>query len=580
MEGSERRARVLTTALAICAGVLLATSAAAPAATVKDAIRVGPLVGPADTHVAIIGSQDRLVGRSFKVVRGKQVVARGKLKKAKGSPSPWKRGARADLSGVDEPGTYRVLVGRLRSRPFTVAPGAASALIARLESIFRANADGAEPNSIFGPSHLNDGAAPIVGGPTNGATIDVAGGWRDAGDAIKFTNTIAMSSVILDYTATLDPVNAATLRELSNIGVRYLVKAHPAASPTFIAQVSGTTDHTGGFRDHAVDDASADPAFSHRAAYGDAGSGNLGAGAAALASAAIRTGPATPGGAALVGLAKEWYDRGKAVSAPGPALEGFAQPGGDGFSDWQGFMALAAAQLFRAGAGDANGEPYLSDAVTFLNASPVEGGFSPYFAVGGLAAADLCGGLAAPVVPRADVREAACAKLAAAADAAAFRSRMTAFGSPGGFYFGWASDNGGGGALLAAAERAGVFAGGRVMASAARDYLLGLNPWGASFLVGAAKREAHEPHHAAFVKGDPSVIANGFVVGGPAIASQFADFGLKPARKGPYAKFNPTYKGQYNEKVVYEDKREDFITSEVGIAYSASSMLLAAMLAG
>ena len=580
MAGSERRWRRVGAALAVCAAALAIAPAAATAAGVKDAIRVGPLVAPSDTHVAIVGSQERMVGRSFKVVRGKQVVARGKLKKAKGSPSPWKRGARADLSAVDEPGTYRVAVGKLRSKPFTVAPGAASALIARLESIFRANADGAEPNSIFGPAHLNDAAAPIVGGPTNGGTIDVSGGWRDAGDAIKFTNTIAISSVILDYAASLDPVNAADLGGLSNIGVRYLAKAHPAASQTFIAQVSGTSDHSGGFRDHAVDDASPDPAFSHRAAYGDAGSGNLGAGAAGLASAAVRFGPATPGGAALLGLAKEWYERGKAVSGPGPALEGFAQPGGEGFSDWQGFMALAAAQLFRAGAGDANGDPYLSDAVGFLNASPVEGGFSPYFAVGGLAAADLCGGLAAPVVPRADVRDAACAKLAEAAGAAAFRSRMTAFGSPGGFYFGWASDNGGGGALLAAAERAGVFPGGRAMASAARDYLLGLNPWGASFLVGPGKRDAHEPHHAAFLKGDPSQIADGFVVGGPAIASQFADFGLKPARKGPYVKFNPKYKGQYNETVVYEDRREDFITSEVGIAYSASSMLLAAMLAG
>ena len=574
-----RRAAVGGLALVLAA--VLLTPAAHGAKGPKDAIRLGPLAGPADAHFAIVGSRRNLTGKRYRVVAGGDVVARGKLKKAQGSPSPWRHGARADLSGVEAGGPFKVKVGALFSPQFRVDPSAASALVARLGSIFRVNADGAEPNPAFGPAHLNDAAAPIVGGPANGGTIDVAGGWRDAGDAIKFTYTIAMSSVILDYAAAMDPANAASLRALSDIGVRYLVKAHPAGSQTFIAQVSGASDHAGGFRDFAADDASPDPAFSHRKAYGDAGSGSLGAGAAALASAALREGPATVRGQQLLALAGEWYQRGKAVAGAGPVLEGFAQPGGESFSDWQGFMALAAALLHRAGAGDANGDPYLTDAIAFLNASPVEGGFSPYFTVGGLAAADLCGGLALPAVGRADARAAACAKLREAAEGAAFRARLNAFGSPGGFYFGWASDHGGSGALLAAADRAGQFAGGRAMAAAARDYLLGRNPWGTSFLVGPGRREAKDPHHAVFLKGTPATLGNGFVVGGPAILSQFADFGLTFEADGPYAKFNPTYRDDlYREKVVYEDRRPNFITSEVGLAYSASAMLLAAMLAG
>jgi endoglucanase len=264
-------------------------------------------------------------------------------------------------------------------------------------------------------------------------------------------------------------------------------------------------------------------------------------------------------------------------------LEGFAQPGGETFSDWQGFMALAAAQLFRAGAGNAQGNPYLSDAIGYLNAADVEGGFSPYFSVGGLAAADLCGGLDSEPVACSDVRSAACAKLSQAAAAAIFRARLNAFESPGGFYFGWASYHGGSGALLAAASRASAIVN-RVraydIALGARDFLLGRNPWGVSFLVGPGGREAKNPHHAVFLKGKPSKLGDGFVVGGPAIASQFGDFGLKPDADSALAKFNPTYHDAYYDgKVVYEDRRADFITSEVGIAYSASAMLLVASVA-
>ncbi len=560
--------------------MLVALAWASPAsAAPPDTIRVPGLSAPGNPRVAIVVSDERLAGERFQVLTGSgNVVGRGKLKRVGGSASPWRHAAKANVSTPSAPGSYRLRVGGLQSPKWTIADGAASSLIDRVTSIFFANADGGEFNPVFGPAHLNDAAAPIVGGPTNGGTINVSGGWRDAGDAIKFTVTIATSSLILDYAAALDPANAATLTALSDIGIRWLEKAHPGGSQTFIAQVGGESDHEGGFRDFAQDDSNPNPAFSRRNAYGDIGSGPAGAASAALALAAIREGLGTARGAQLLTLARQWYDRGKAVAGSGPALEGFPQPGGDGFSDWQGFMAMASALLFRAGAGNANGDPFLTDALGFLGAATPENGFSPYFSISGLAAAELAGGMVAPPVQRADVLDLAQSKLRDAVDGAAFRAGLTAFGTPGGFYFGWVSDHAGGGALLAAAQRAGIFGRGLAMANLARDYLLGLNPWGASFLVGSQKRDAHNPHHSIFLKGTPSDIGNGFVVGGPAIESQFADFGLKPAKRSPYVRFNPTYQDdQYNDTVVYEDRRADFITSEVGLAYSASAMLLFAL---
>jgi hypothetical protein len=560
------------TAAALALVVALFAFPAAAAAAPSAKIRVGDQSAPGDRKVAIVVSGDNRVGDRFRVTRvGGGTVLRGRLTGAGGSPSPWRHAARADLSAVDRPGAYKVRVGRLTSPTWRIGAGVSGAQIRRLLSIFAVNADGAEPNPVFGPAHLNDATAPIVGGPTDGQQIDVAGGWRDAGDAIKFTVTIAMASYLLDTTAQLDPADAARLGEVSDVGIRFLQKAHPVGSQTFISQVGDDSDHGGPtiFRDYADDDASADPAFSRRKAYGDSGSGNLGAAAAALASAALRAGPGTPAGAGLLQAAREWYARGVAVNGPGPALGGFDQPGGNDFSDWQGFMALAAAAMWRA----TGEEAFLDDAARFLPGARVGAGFSPYYSVGGLAAADLCGGLGRPAVSRDSLRRQACATLRSAVREGRSRAATNAFRSPGGFYFGWVQDHTGSAALEAAADRANAIGGGFLRAYEARDYLLGRNPWGASFVLGPGGREAHHPHHPVTIKGNPSRLGNGFVVGGPSRAQDFRDYGIRPSPNNPYARFNPSYSA-YGGKVIYEDRTLDFVTSEVGLAYSSSALLL------
>jgi hypothetical protein len=200
-----------------------------------------------------------------------------------------------------------------------------------------------------------------------------------------------------------------------------------------------------------------------------------------------------------------------------------------------------------------------------------------YGSVGGLAAADMCGGLGLPAVPRAAVRDLACQKLAAAAAGARDRAESNAFGSTGGFYFGWVDDHGGSAAIGAAAERAGVATGGMAQAFGAADYLFGRNPWGASFVVGTAPNEVHHPHHPVEIEPNPDEAGDGLVVGGLAQRSQFSDFGLTPDPNSPYAQFDPRYGGA---KIIYEDRKTDFITGECGLAYSAASLLMLAEIGG
>ena len=187
----------------------------------------------------------------------------------------------------------------------------------------------------------------------------------------------------------------------------------------------------------------------------------------------------------------------------------------------------------------------------------------------GFAAADLCGVLGAPASADASARTAGCRHLGAQARIAAARARRSAFSTPGVLTWGWTGENGGAGALAALAARAGRLSNGRAVATAARDHLLGRNPWQASFVAGFGPGAPRNLHHWAsvFGKGKPA----GAVVGGPApiaaIREQEADGGFRLRASA----FNAP-------GAAYEDNAGDYVTSEPAIDYAAGSILLLAAL--
>jgi endoglucanase len=532
----------------LLAALLTASAAAAP----PDSIRTGGPSAPADSKVVLVGASRSQAGNAFTVVdaKGKRVLT-GKLTKAKGSPQPWATAAQGDLSRLAKPGSYRIKVGKLTSRPWIVRSDARAAMIKRLLKMFAYERDGNEPNPLFGPAHLND--AIIADGPYAGQRFDLTGGWRDAGDQLKFVQTAGMSVVYLTIAARLAPEVAAQLNAEAGIGARWLRKMHQRPD-LFVVQVGDERDHGTGFRDPANDDALGGDGVGKRFAYPSTGSNTAGRAAAALAIASTTATPTDK--PILIGDARDWYDAGKAANTPTVVRGGFYQS--DDFAD---DMALGAIELWRA-----TGETrYLEDAKTYLGQAAVDGGLDS-FSVGPLAAAEMCGKLGAPAPPDAAARTLGCSKVAEAASASRDRLGTLAFGTPGSITFGSIQDTAGSG-VMALAEGG---ASGRRIAAGARDFITGRNQWGASFIVGRGANEARNPHHSAYLKGTPSVVLDGALEGGPATASNLAENGL-PKAGGKYARFN-------SPAAIYEDKREDFVTCEVGLGYSASAILLAATL--
>jgi hypothetical protein len=544
--------RAVAIALALAAPAL-----AAPAANgLPTKIRTGGPSSPSEPTVAIVASDKNLSGRHFNVSKNGRLRLRGTLHKAPGSPAPWRHAYFASFSSILQGGSFRIRAAGTKSRLWRVHRGGSGELIDLVLGFFRANSDGSELSPIHGPSHLND--ARIKGGPHDGEHADLTGGWMDAGDMIKFAQNTAFSTAALEAAARLDPADAAAIGAQANVGIRWLEKLHPFPN-VFVVQVGDERDHDLGFRDPADDDGSSKPGIGHRLAYhwksgvgGDIG----GKVATALALAADRT--VGTERAKLIADAEDWYAAGKAAQRATPAVGGDFYVG----TTWKDSMAAGAAALYRV-----TGDPsYLQDARRYLRQYGV-GETWGYYDMSPFAAADLCGALGAPPLGGDAAKKQGCGAFREAAEQVRSESRGTAFGATG--YISWGTTQtvaAGAAESLLAAEHAG-FRNGARLAAAGRDYLLGRNPWGASFISGAGPHSPRKIHSWASVFGDS--LPHGAVVGGPAPKRQIVNQHVGNPR-GPMAKFNAKYAS--------EDRRQVYDTSEPTIDSAASTVLLLATL--
>ncbi len=458
------------------------------------------------------------------------------------------------------PGAYRLAVGKLRSKPWKVTAAGSDGAIGAILGFFEANRDGNERSPIHAPSHLND-AIIHPSAPTHpDEHIDITGGWMDAGDMIHFTQTTAFATSLLEASARLDPENAAALEGEADVGVRWLLAAHPFAD-VFVAQVGDERDHDTGFRDPAKDDRSQLPGIATRFAYtfrpGQIGGDLGGKSAAALAMAFQRTGDP-----AELQAAREWYAAGALSAAPAPSLvkAGYPDYAANFYraTHWEDSMATGALELYRA----TGEQAYLDDFSRYIASrqSRADGTIGAVDSFAQLGAADACGALGLAALAPGEALDRSCELLRSDGEIVSDQAGSNAFGMPGFFNWGTTAQNGASGALAALSGSSD----GCAVAAGARDYMLGRNPFGRSFVVGYGPKAPRHPHHWASVFGKG--LPKGAVVGGPAPLSQVRGQGFHPS-----SPFDSRF-------ATYEDKRRDYVTSEPALDYAASSILLLAAL--
>lgn len=462
-----------------------------------------------------------------------------------------------DFSSYSTPGLYRleVVASGERSVPFAIGSPAAGAidyelLGASLLSFLRTERCGATGPLLHDPCHLLD-AAHIVGGPNNGAPVNVTGGWHDAGDYIKFLTTEACTVEYLLLAEEAHPGlggdqngnEESDLVDEALVGVRHLLNLRYAPGK-FLYQVQDAADHDQGIRMPEDDGLAANrPAF-----YG-AGKNHLGRYAAAMARAArvwkLRN-------AALAESCRVAAIDAYATAAGAPNLAGV-----DFYTDaeWRDKMGLAAIELYLT----TSTASYLNDAISYSN----QIGAGYWFGWDTLNA--LMHALLTPYYAPARAR--------LEEDLTQFQSESN--GHP----FGMCATETWGVNLVVAGECALMLQHERITgvstyattAFLQRDFLLGTNPWGVSFVGDVATPSPHDLHNQVGI-----LVLNGALPGclteGPAPAADITGQGIVLHDADEYAEFQAA-------RGTYHDDRNDYVTNEPTIVGNALAIWMTALFA-
>lgn len=291
------------TATALLAALSLAGGAGTAQAATTGLVRVNQ-VGYTDSGAkeAFLLARSAVPGAAWKLVDSSgTVAASGTTGTSLGS---WNSAYPAvyliDFSSVKTDGNYHLVVsGAATGSSGTFTIGTASAVFAKpaadATAFFQAQRDGA--NTIPGrlnrkPSHLNDTKATVYNWPSFtsgdgdtikaaptkiGGTVDVSGGWFDAGDYLKFTETTSYAVAALQIAARqTGAAGTSALGAEARHGLDWLDKMWDEHTKTLYIQVglgSGTSsgsvvgDHDVWRLPEQDDSDSADPFLKNRPVF-------------------------------------------------------------------------------------------------------------------------------------------------------------------------------------------------------------------------------------------------------------------------------------------------------------------------
>ncbi len=229
---------------------------------------------PHSPKTMIVMSEKDLEGTSWKIFNDSNMkVLSGTLGKSICAASPHTPkpfNYEIIFSELTAEGNYRLKIDKKDIKPveFRVDKAPYSFIIPDITRFLRAARSGTADTLFHEASHMGDGKAilyrPQDGKPETGLwekvpgnrTVDMRGGWYDAGDYIKFTLTIAYTTYFLLRAYEINPslftkkYSRSDLNDVldeAKFGLDYLVKTFPGKED-FIIQVSGRFDHQMGWR--------------------------------------------------------------------------------------------------------------------------------------------------------------------------------------------------------------------------------------------------------------------------------------------------------------------------------------------
>jgi hypothetical protein len=537
---TRRKSRRTLVAAAVSAGVAIAVLPTCAFAATSGQLRVDQ-VGylPTDTKIAYLMTSAAVSGEKYQVVDSAGAsVAGGTITAA--SRGNWNAKYPdvypIDFSSLTAGGTYHVAVsGKVAatSDNFQIESAASlyGALVTGGVQFYQSQRDGSD--QVAGSmnrkaSHLDDASASVYQDPTFksggdgdvitdktltriAGPVDVSGGWFDAGDYLKFTFTASYADDLLYASElALGAKAPASLTAEAAFGTQWLNKMWNPSTKTLYLQVGiGTGNNSSFYGDHDLwrlpqaddsDSAKMDvyaaknrPVFEAAAPGAKIDPDVAGRVAAAFAFAAQAEATSNPSGAKTeLNDATSLYAM--ANLSPGSKLASALPSAYYPESIWHDDMELAATEIARAqqdlGDSGATVQPYLADAATYasdyIKSDSGNDTFNLYD-TSALAHTDLIAAIQAANNPSGLAVSSAdlIANLKTQLSTAATKATSDIFHA-GGNYANFDVDSHTFGLIATAAMYQKVSGDNEFAAFAneQRDWLLGGNAWGTSFMVG------------------------------------------------------------------------------------------------
>lgn len=211
---------------------------------------------PGDIKTAIVFSEKPFKEKSFSVINvdGNKKVFEGAIPDSGMQYGNFDFCYSINFTDINTAGSYIIKVGNSESFPFKIGETVFNHVADSLMLFYKVQRCGPTNPLLHDVCHLYDVVKVIGYHDTSG--IDVTGGWHDAGDYIKFLSTTAYTTYMLIFAYEFDPVkfgfdndnnNVPDVLEEAKIGLDWMLRSN-FKKDKLVTQVQDLRDHNVGWR--------------------------------------------------------------------------------------------------------------------------------------------------------------------------------------------------------------------------------------------------------------------------------------------------------------------------------------------
>ncbi|MBU0560799.1 MAG: glycoside hydrolase family 9 protein [Bacteroidetes bacterium] len=213
---------------------------------------------PGDIKSAVILSNSDLSSMEYKIrdIKSNKISFKNKLNLSSGAYGKFSNVYYIDFSPLTAAGEYEIDIDGVTSYKFKIGDKLYQEVVDTLMQFFRVQRCGFTNPHFHDICHKSDAHYIIDGKDTIRTPIDLTGGWHDAGDYIKFLNTTAFTTYTLLFTYEFNPQKfnfdndgngIPDLLDEAKIGLDWMMRAN-YEKYKFISQVQDMKDHDVGWR--------------------------------------------------------------------------------------------------------------------------------------------------------------------------------------------------------------------------------------------------------------------------------------------------------------------------------------------